>query len=276
MASTTAVPKIVSRSVDGSKLFEQSVVEPPNTNSPEYEPTEFYLNTHGENVLLIIPTGNEFKSTVLQSKMKAVLGKDFKGRLVLHVQDFESGVGKQPYDEKGLEGGCNRIKNALIWLMNNKKLLEDEGVGTVMIAAIENYIQRGNPAVDYGVVIFYNATLNKAAATLSRGVTVPQDFLHEAEASGFDDGEKKCGKITLGQVLEKVFGVDSKNWHEVVCGISRYDLLKEAVGIAATHTPLLQQRQHTLLCCNSGNTHSFAATAATHTPLLQQRQHTLF
>ena len=236
MASTTAVlgvPKIVSRSADGRILFEQFVVEPPNTqlilrNMSLKSSTSIPM--HGENVLLIIPTANEFKSTVLQSKMKAVLkGKDFKGRLVPHVEDFESGVGKQPYDEKGLDGGCNRIQNALIWLMNNKKLLEDEGVGTVMIAAIENYIQRGNPAVDYGVVIFYNATLNKAAATLSRGVTIPQDFLHETEASGFDDGEKKCGKITLGKVLEKVFGVDSGNWHEVVCGISRYDLLEEAL-----------------------------------------------
>jgi hypothetical protein len=54
-----------------------------------------------------------------------------------------------------------------------------------------------------------------------------------------------------------------------------HDSLHSFAATAATHTPLLQQRQHTLLCCNSGNTHSFAATAATHTPLLQQRQHTL-
>ena len=162
--------------------------------------------------------------------MRANLARsDFKGRLVIHVQEFDSGVGEQPYDEKGLEGGCNRVQNALIWVMNNNNLLKEEGVGTVMIAAIENYIQKGDPAVDYGVVIFYNAMLVKAAATLSRGVTVPQDFLNEAEAGGFDDKEKKCGKITLGKVLEQVFGVDRKNWHEVVCGISRYDLLEEAV-----------------------------------------------
>jgi hypothetical protein len=65
-------------------------------NSPEYQPTEF-------------------------CKMKADLERtNFKGRLVTHVEEFESGVGEQLYDEKGLEGAYNRIHNALTWLMNKR------------------------------------------------------------------------------------------------------------------------------------------------------------
>lgn len=189
-------------------------------------------NLCGEVILAISKKNEEAAQPFLywDLMMQADLERtNFKGRLVTHVDEFESGVGEQPYDEKGLEGAYNRLRNALTWLMNNEKLLEDERVGTVMIAAIESYIQRGNPAVDYGVVIFYNAMLDKAAATLFCGVTVPQDFLNEAEAGGFDDNEKKRGKITLGKVLEQVFDVERRNWHEVVCGRSRYDIVEEAV-----------------------------------------------
>jgi non-canonical (house-cleaning) NTP pyrophosphatase len=230
----TALPEIVCQSPDGKLLFRQSVVEPPNDELilPNILLQNFTpIPKHGENILHIIPTENEFKVKVLQDKMKAHLERiDFKGELVTHVEDFESDVGKQPYEEKGQEGACNRIRNALTWVMNNQKLLQDKCIGTVMISAIENSINRKeDPAVDYGTVIFYNATLNKTAATLSHGVTVPQVFLDMAQARGFDDDEEKCGKVTAGTVMEEVFGVDSRNWHEVVCGRSRYDILGEAV-----------------------------------------------
>ena len=55
-----------------------------------------------------------------------------------------------------------------------------------------------------------------------------------------------------------------------------HDSLRSFAATAATHTPLLQQRQHTLLCRNSGNTHSFAATRGnTHSFVATAATHTL-
>lgn len=166
--------------------------------------------------------------------MEAALGAEYAARLIPLQVEVESGVGEQPYDEKGLEGACNRIRNPLSWFERNQDVLRQNRVGTVLVGVIENYIERRSPpegaaAVDYGIVAVYNATVCKLAVAISRGVIVPQAYLKEAEDRGFDDDEGKCGKVTVGQILAHNFGLDAADWHKVFCGTSRYGLLEEAL-----------------------------------------------
>ena len=201
-------------------------IQPSVHDISKHDFTQF--TKHGENILLLIPTENKFKVGLSETTVRAKLKPMNRDHLLIpHVQNFDSNVGQQPYDEKGLEGACNRIRNALDWLSDNKQILKDKNVGTVLVAAIENFIQRGEVAVDYGMVVVYNATLNEAAAACSEGVPVQQEFLKKAEAWGFDDIKgRKCGKRTVGKILQEIFGIDGADWHEIVCGTSRYVLLR--------------------------------------------------
>jgi hypothetical protein len=132
-----------------------------------------------------------------------------------------------------------------------------EEIGSVLVGSVENYIARpggavwghggeeeGEKPVDYGVVVFARVGVNHdvAAATataggwewmvgVSRGVTVPREYWRRAEEYGFDDAEKRHGKMTVGEVLAaNVPGLDKADWHKVLAEKSRYDLLKEAMG----------------------------------------------
>ncbi|KAF2466211.1 uncharacterized protein BDR25DRAFT_395763 [Lindgomyces ingoldianus] len=228
-------PQDICLQVGNKTLYRQAVVPAP---SSERFPTIATVaptpqDPYGENILVIIPTANQFKKKAVQSRIEAQIGQDKSSRIIIHQQSVDSGVGNQPYDEKGLEGAYNRIRNTLAWLNHNQGILEEKKIGTVLVGVIENYIQRstdGLSAVDYGVVVIYNATTGKVAGAISRGVTVPQTFLEEAEGQGFNDAGGKSGKVTVGEILEQNFGIDAANWHEVVCGTSRYALLEEALS----------------------------------------------
>lgn len=52
----------------------------------------------------------------------------------------ESDVGEQPYNEAGALGAHNRISNALcdIIVLGNRDTLASKGIGTPMVASIEN------------------------------------------------------------------------------------------------------------------------------------------
>jgi hypothetical protein len=88
--------------------------------------------------------------------------------------------------------------------------------------------------------MLYNATTRKVIHRISRGITVPDEYLLEARQRGFVDSQKKGGKVTVGTILEEHFGEParrkfgndykiSKNWHLAVSGESRYDLLESVV-----------------------------------------------
>ncbi|OCL03249.1 hypothetical protein AOQ84DRAFT_155633 [Glonium stellatum] len=216
-------------------LYKQSIVPAPAY--PDFPPVidepAIPSTVRGQNILLFVPTANQFKRKAIQSKLEACLDPDRKSHLIIHQQNVDSDVGNQPYDENGIKGAYKRIHNALSWLEENVSMLEEKKIGTVVVGAIENYIQRSldsKPAVDFGVVVMYNATTRTVVGAISKGVTVPKEFLEEAEAEGFDDGnERKSGKVTVGDVLERNFGVDKADWQKLVCGISRYTLLQEAL-----------------------------------------------
>lgn len=185
----------------------------------------------GKNILLVIPTENKFKSTLLEGffRKNAPAGQTIQTVTV----PVESDVGEQPYNEEGVLGAHNRVRNALARLQSRNMLetLEAEQIGTVFVASIENYIQTVNVArpTDFGVIILCNATKRKTVLGASKGVTVPSEYVQRARHFG-SEKNKNQGKVTVGQVLAaNVAGLDKRDWHKALAGTSRYDLLAEAV-----------------------------------------------
>jgi non-canonical (house-cleaning) NTP pyrophosphatase len=187
--------------------------------------------SHGNAVLLVIPTANEKKKAILEKSVIARAPPALNVHTI--IVPAESDVGEQPYNEAGLAGACNRILNALkkVEDMGSEGLIARYAIGTVIFASIENFIQTRDierPA-DFGIAIVYNATTGQTSACSSRGVTVPPEYVSRAQRFG-TDGNDDHGNITVGQVLAaRVPGLEKADWHAVLAGKSRYELLEEAV-----------------------------------------------
>ncbi|RYP48449.1 hypothetical protein DL768_005651 [Monosporascus sp. mg162] len=185
----------------------------------------------GKAVLLVIPTANKQKEALL----RGAFGDQAPNGADLHVitVPFDSGVGEQPYNDAGSLGAHNRITNALRALHgeNHQEMLRLRGIGTVIVASIESYIQtdRVTRPTDYGIIMIRNATAEKTTACLSWGTTVDPVYVDRARRFGFD-GNPNFGRVTVGQVLAAhVPGLDKADWQVVLGGRSRYELLKEAI-----------------------------------------------
>jgi non-canonical (house-cleaning) NTP pyrophosphatase len=187
--------------------------------------------SHGNAVLLVIPTENESKRRLLQEAFR----ERAPNNVIVHTVtvSVDSGVGAQPYNEAGIIGAHNRISNALLRLdtAEYQETFKVKRIGTVIVACIENYIQTDNidrPA-DYGVVVIHNATTQQTTACISSGVTVPPAYVNRARHFGFE-GDPNRGRVTVGQILAAhVPGLDKADWQSVLAGHSRYDLLKDAI-----------------------------------------------
>ncbi|KAH0565180.1 hypothetical protein GP486_001426 [Trichoglossum hirsutum] len=209
----------------------EKVVPPPvEPKLPPFEPHRY--PNHGNAILLVIPTENEFKKRVLQEAFReqAPRGVD------LHTISVpvESEVGEQPYNEAGVMGAHNRISNALLRLdaPEYQETFREKKIGAVFVASIENFIQIDgiDRPTDYGVVAIHNAIDQRTVACFSQGVTVSPDYVDRARRFGFD-GNPNHGKVTVGRVLAaNVPGLDKANWHKDLACHSRYDLLSDAVG----------------------------------------------
>lgn len=207
-------------------------IVPPHldTKVPPFEPQQF--PRHGEAVLLVIPTANESKGRLLRGAFENQKPKD----VVMHsiTVPFDSGVGEQPYNEAGVLGAHTRISNALRHLHapEHQETLVSKGIGTVIVASIESYIQLDNVGrpTDYGLVVIHNATTGETAAGLSWGVTVPPAYVDRARRFGFE-GNPNHGRVTVGQILAAHMpGLDKADWQSVLAGRSRYDLLSDAIN----------------------------------------------
>lgn len=208
----------------------ESIVPPlPEPVIPPFEPHEYPLN--GRAVLLVVPTSNQSKRDLLLSafRSRAPVG------LELHVLTLpvSSEVGEQPYNKAGIIGAYNRINNALRALDSDEhhELLRRNRIGTIMVASIENYIEieRAERPTDFGVVVVHNATTRETRACVSKGTTVDPRFVESALSLGYGE-HPYYGKVTVGKILAGRFpGIDESNWHAVLVGHSRYDILKEAV-----------------------------------------------
>ncbi|KAK4231144.1 hypothetical protein QBC38DRAFT_466954 [Podospora fimiseda] len=180
------------------------------------------------NYLLIIPTANASKTTLLKSHLTNLLPPS--STLSTLTIPATSNAGEQPYDSLGPIGAYNRILNAL----NSYSSSPSKHKGTIIIASIENFIQiDGEKGIDYGFVVIYNGSTGHIRRGISRGVEVPKEYLKEARKYGFEDEEKGKGKVTIGEVLEANLGgrVEKADWHRVLTegGVSRYELLREAL-----------------------------------------------
>ncbi|KAH0547676.1 hypothetical protein FGG08_000165 [Glutinoglossum americanum] len=217
-------------SVRGLEGTEEIVPPPMDPRLPPFQPHQY--PSHGNAVLLVIPTKNEFKRRVLQQAFRQRVPSD----VVLHtlVVPVESDVGEQPYNEAGSTGAHNRISNALLRLdaVEYEETFRDRKIGIVIVACIESYIQTDNidRPTDYGVVAIHNATTRQTEVCLSRGVTVPPAYVDRARRFGFE-GDPNRGRVTVGQILAaNAPGIDKADWQAVLARHSRYDLLKDALA----------------------------------------------
>jgi non-canonical (house-cleaning) NTP pyrophosphatase len=206
-------------------------IVPPHMD-PRLPPFQIHqYPSHGNAVLLVIPTDNESKRRLLQESFIERAPND----MIVHIVTVpvNSGVGEQPYNEAGIIGAHNRISNALLRLdtVEYEETFKVKRIGTVVVASIENYIQTDNidrPA-DYGIVVIHNATTQQTTACTSWGVTVPPAYINRARRFGFE-GDPNRGRVTVGQILAAhVPGLDKADWQSVLSGHSRYDLLRDAI-----------------------------------------------
>lgn len=217
------------RSVDDMTDTEK-IVPPPQVN-PSLSPFQRHqYPSYGSAVLLVIPTENKNKRRMLEEAFRERAPKN----VVVHVitVPVDSNVGEEPYNNAGAIGAHNRISNALTRLGTSEyqNVLTTKGIGTVIVASIESYIQTENidRPTDYGIVVVHNATSCKTAARVSSGVTVPLAYVNRARRFGYEDQNQ--GRVTVGQILAaNVPGLNKGDWHAVLAGRSRYDLLRDAI-----------------------------------------------
>lgn len=180
---------------------------------------------YGHEVLLVIPTDNKAKITLLKQAFETRRPEGIELRI--KIVRAHSEVGEQPYNHNGKVGAYNRIRNAL----KIPDLAAIAETSTVIVTAIENYIRiHDDGPIDYGIIVIHNATNCKTIASISNGVTVPQVYFDYTQQLGYNDDTKLQGKIAVGTVMaDCVEGLDKADWHKVVSGSSRYDLLAQTL-----------------------------------------------
>jgi non-canonical (house-cleaning) NTP pyrophosphatase len=196
---------------------------------PHFQPCPFLMS--GNEILLVVPTENKRKRSIIEETARAQAPSNVAVHTV--TVPVDSGVGEQPYNEAGEIGAYNRISNALDRIQGEEyaSVFSDKRIGTVIVAAIENYIQtdRVERPVDYGVVVIHNATTQQTVSCVSCGVTVPPAYVGRARRFGFD-GNRNHGRVTVGQILAAhISGLDKADWQKVLAGRSRYDILTQAI-----------------------------------------------
>jgi len=200
---------------------------------PKLPPFQFHqYPSHGNAVLLVIPTENDSKKRLLQEAFRERAPHGVTVHTV--TMSINSEVGEQPYNKAGIIGAHARISNALLRLdaAEYQEIFKVKMIGTVIFASIESYIQTENVdrPTDYGVVVIHNATTQQTSTRISCGVTVPPAYVNRARRFGFE-GDPNKGRVTVGQILAAhVPGLNKADWQSVLARHSRYDLLKDALS----------------------------------------------
>lgn len=197
---------------------------------------KYTFESHGEVTLVVIPTKNKSKVDEIRRKFETLVDPT---KLQFIVIEADSKVGQQPYDdEEGLTGAFNRLTDAFNKLNTpeNIKQMGELGIGTIIGASIESFFKleyvggKIKSAIDYGAIIVHNATTGSTDSTISEGAPMDPAYIEIAISLGFDDAEKKHGKVTGGKVLAAhVPGLDHADWQGVVTGIPRYTTLRKAM-----------------------------------------------
>jgi hypothetical protein len=143
-------------SEDGKhKLYAQDTTPPDEcTTTVVLPPSTFKLGRlPGQYVLLLMPTSNREERHLLQSLLQEHIGEL---KLVSYAYDVDTGI-QQPYDDTGMECLKQRLLAMVDVTESSVSMLEELGIGTVIIGAAENYIRTSNHdglAVEFGVAIF--------------------------------------------------------------------------------------------------------------------------
>src|SRR5436190_19335135 len=123
MHSTPSGSEDICMQVGSEILYKQSLVPaptylvfPPIDSSRILPPSK-----HGDKIMVFIPTENKFKTETIKRTIETHLGGEQDSRLVFHSRLIPSEVGEQPYDENGLQGAYNRIRNTLRFLEENEE-----------------------------------------------------------------------------------------------------------------------------------------------------------
>ncbi|KXJ88522.1 hypothetical protein Micbo1qcDRAFT_197309 [Microdochium bolleyi] len=185
-------------------------------------------------IIVAIPTENANKVALVKEYFHRRL--PIKSAVYFEIVPSISGVGEQPYDEAGPRGAWNRMRNAMCHVAFSpelKELWKSRKATEVYIATIENFIQTKGVArpADFGVVIVSNLKRKTYSGCLTAGVTIAPEYVAAAKYYGVDGAGGTHGRVTVGTVLAARFpGLDKANWHEVVAGVSRYELLRKAIN----------------------------------------------
>ncbi|KAG7403802.1 hypothetical protein Forpe1208_v016320 [Fusarium oxysporum f. sp. rapae] len=189
--------------------------------------------TSGKNCLVIFPTENKDKVEVLETKFKDNKPNNIDDCFFLQIPVADEGR-SQPCHGQGYVCARHRITKAIdIFRDNYLAYLEDKQIGTIIVAAIENFFERDNVPrpVDAAVVGMFNVLTGKMATATSRGVTLHPWFLEEAERSGgFADNNKDCLRTTAGEIVANKFpGVRKADWHKDAVNKPRREFLEEVI-----------------------------------------------
>ncbi|KAK3294451.1 uncharacterized protein B0H64DRAFT_443530 [Chaetomium fimeti] len=233
--------------------------------APPRDGTRSYPAPNRAIVQVVIPTANKGKVDLLVGHLRRT--KPAGVTIAGHTEvPADSGVGEQPYDGAGPRGAFRRVVAAVRKLGGDgeyRARLAARGVGTLLVASVENFLAReeeivgaaagtgrvgGAVPVDYGVVVFCRVDLVGGETAppppwvwrvgVSRGVTAPAEYWRAAEAFGFEDQAREHGRVTVGELLAaNIPGLDKADWHKVLAGVSRYELLGEAMRAMEAELP---------------------------------------
>jgi hypothetical protein len=228
-------------SEDGKhELYAQDTTPPDErTAAVVLPPSTFRLGPlPGQYVLLLVPTTDREERHLLQSVLHHHIDEL---KLVSYAYDVDTGI-EQPYDDKGIECLKKRLLAMVDVTESSAPVLEELGIGTVIIGVVENYIRKSTgeaPPVDFGIVVFYNVATGGLFQTTTRGVPLQESYVEEAQGLGRISERENEDGVRYGEIMELYFGEParkrcgsdfemSKDWYQVVCGTSRYVLLEDA------------------------------------------------
>ncbi|KAH7061015.1 hypothetical protein BKA63DRAFT_497684 [Paraphoma chrysanthemicola] len=244
-------PALVSE--DGErKLYEQDTTPPDEcATTVVLPPSVFRLGRlPGQYVLLLVPTANREEQLWLQSLLQDHVGEY---TLVTYAYEVDTEI-EQLYHDTVTEGLTNRLMAMIVVTESSVQILEELGIGTVIIGVVENYIRtskHNDAAVDFGVAVFYDVGTGELVQTTTQGVPVQPSFLCEAQEQGLSSVRRRADSVTYGDIVQKYFGGPArqrygsdfdigKDWHRVVCGSSRYDLLRDACRVTLNNWSTLK------------------------------------
>ncbi|GKU09455.1 unnamed protein product [Fusarium langsethiae] len=190
------------------------------------------------NCLVIFPTKNKGKVEALTAHFNDnEKPNDINSLLFEEIPVSDDGC-SQPCNGQGSIRAKDRIMKAMHRFRvepQYETYLKDKGVGIVIIAVIESFYERksGQRPVEAAIIIEFNVSNGETVTKTTKGTTLNQWFLDEAERrGGYVDDNKDCLRTTPGEIVEeRVQGVDAADWHEHAVEKPRKKFFEETLSV---------------------------------------------